>query len=133
MKGGQLRRSNFSKTWASGLAEAGLPAEVHVHDLRHTGNTFAAETGASLAELMNRVDHSSTKAAQVYPHAREERGQQIAATLDKMARRELSRAPEAPPRGPGGGRDIGHGSPRRPLEDRGNKPSGSCPELGSNR
>ena len=63
-----------------------------MHDLRHTGNTFAAETGASLAELMNRMGHSSTRAAQVYLHAREERGQQIAATLDKMARRELSRA-----------------------------------------
>ena len=92
VKGGQLRRSNFSKTWAKALAKAGLPAGVHVHDLRHTGNTFAAETGASLAELMNRMGHSSTRAAQVYLHAREERGQQIAATLDKMARRELSRA-----------------------------------------
>ena len=36
--------------------------------------------------------HSSTRAAQVYLHAREELGQQIAATLDKMARRQLSRA-----------------------------------------
>jgi hypothetical protein len=41
---------------------------------------------------MNRMGHSSTRAAQVYLHAREERGQQIAATLDKMARRELSQA-----------------------------------------
>jgi len=52
----------------------------------------SSKTGASLAELMNRMGHSSTRAAQVYLHAREERGQQIAATLDKMARRELSRA-----------------------------------------
>ena len=36
VKGCQLRRSNFSKTWANALAKAGLPAEVHVHDLRHT-------------------------------------------------------------------------------------------------
>ena len=92
VKGGQLRRSNFSKTWAAALAKAGLPTAVHVHDFRHTGNTFAAETGASLAELMNRMGHSSTRAAQVYMHAREERGQQIAAILDKMARRELRRA-----------------------------------------
>ena len=40
VRGGQLRRSNFSRTWASALAKAGLPAEVHVHDLRHTGNAF---------------------------------------------------------------------------------------------
>jgi hypothetical protein len=50
-----LRRSNFSKPWARALAKAGLPAGTHVHDLRHTGNTFTAETGASLAELMNRM------------------------------------------------------------------------------
>jgi integrase len=41
VKGGQLRRSNFSKTWAAALAKAGLPGDVHVHDLRHTGNTFS--------------------------------------------------------------------------------------------
>jgi integrase len=92
VKGGQLRRSNFSKTWAAALAKAGLPVGIHFHDLRHTGNTFAAETGASLAELMNRMGHSSTRAAQVYLHARDERGRQIAETLDKMAREELGRA-----------------------------------------
>jgi hypothetical protein len=44
-RSGQLRRSNFSAPWVKALAEAGLPADTHVHDLRHTGNTFAAETG----------------------------------------------------------------------------------------
>ena len=73
VKGGQLRRSNFSKPWARALAKAGLPAEVHVHDLRHTGNTLTAEAGASLAELMSRMGHSSTRAARVYLHARDER------------------------------------------------------------
>jgi integrase len=70
VKGGQLRRSNFSKPWARALAKAGLSAEVHVHDLRHTGNTLAAEAGASLAELMSRMGHSSTRAARVYLHTR---------------------------------------------------------------
>jgi integrase len=41
-KGGQLRRSNFSKPWARAVDAAGLPSGVHVHDLRHTGNTLAA-------------------------------------------------------------------------------------------
>jgi hypothetical protein len=38
---------------------------------------------------MNRMGHSSTSAARVYLHTREEREQQLAATLDRMARREL--------------------------------------------
>ena len=35
------------------------------------------------------MGHSSTRAARIYLHTREEREQQLAATLDKMARREL--------------------------------------------
>lgn len=73
VKGGQLRRSNFSKPWAQALAKAGLSDDLHVHDLRHTGNTLAAEAGASLGELMNRMGHSSTRAARIYLHTREER------------------------------------------------------------
>jgi hypothetical protein len=59
---------------------------------RHTGNTLTGEAGASLAELMTRMGHSSTRAARVYLHAREERDRQLASTLDKMARRELRRS-----------------------------------------
>jgi len=28
---------------------------IHFHDLRHTGNQFAADTGATLRELMDRM------------------------------------------------------------------------------
>ena len=89
VKGGQLRRSNFSKPWAQALARASLPGDLHVHDLRHTGNTLAAEAGASLGELMNRMGDSPTRAASIYLHARGDREQQLAATLDRMARQEL--------------------------------------------
>lgn len=94
VKGGQLRRSNFSKPWARALDSAGLPRAIHVHDLRHTGNTFAAESGASLAELMRRMGHSSTRAARIYLHARQERDKEIAAALGTMAKRELTRSQE---------------------------------------
>ena len=96
VKGGQLRRSNFSKPWARALVRAGLPATTHFHDLRHTGNTLSAEAGASLAEPMNRMGQSSARPAMVYLHARDERGQQLAANLDRMARRELRRSGSKP-------------------------------------
>jgi integrase len=92
VKGGQLRRSNFSKPWAQALTKAGVPDDLHVHDLRHTGNTLTAEAGASLAEPMNRMGHYSTRAASIYLHTREEREEQLAAALDSMARRELKEA-----------------------------------------
>ncbi|TDQ53014.1 tyrosine-type recombinase/integrase [Actinorugispora endophytica] len=94
VKGGQLRRSNFSKYWADACKAAGLKG-VRLHDLRHAGNTFAAEAGASLRELMNRMGHSSTRAALVYLHARDNRARHIADALGELAAEELRRAREA--------------------------------------
>lgn len=51
--GGPLRRRNFCRrVWRPALQAAWLPP-IHFHDLRHTGNQFAAEEGASLRELMD--------------------------------------------------------------------------------
>jgi integrase len=57
--GGILRRSNFRRAAKStdSVGMVGLPA-FHLHDLRHTGNTLASRTGASLADLMARMVHS---------------------------------------------------------------------------
>jgi len=53
-KGGRLRRSNFNVIWAKARDAVDLSG-LHLHDLRHTGNTMAAATGASLRELMERM------------------------------------------------------------------------------
>lgn len=94
VKGNQLRRSNFSKYWADACTAVGLE-DVHLHDLRHTGNTFAAEAGASLRELMNRMGHSSARAAMIYLHARDERAQELADRLGERAAEELRKARES--------------------------------------
>jgi integrase len=57
---------------------------LRFHDLRHTGNTLAAATGASTNELMSRMGHSSTRAAIIYQHATRERDRVIANKLDEM-------------------------------------------------
>jgi integrase len=45
-QGGPLRRSNFNKMSAWPYAVRSIGAEgLHVHDLRHTGNTFAVWRG----------------------------------------------------------------------------------------
>jgi integrase len=79
-KGGRLRRSNFRDLWIKACDEVRLSG-VHLHDLRHTGNTLAAATGASLRELMERMGHSSTRAAMIYQHATRERDDAIAAAM----------------------------------------------------
>jgi hypothetical protein len=55
--------------WRRGVEWAGLPATFRFHDLRHTGNTWAADGGANLRDLMERMGHSSTRAALIYLHA----------------------------------------------------------------
>ncbi|MDA2809057.1 tyrosine-type recombinase/integrase [Nocardiopsis sp. RSe5-2] len=90
-RGNPLRRANFSKYWADACEKAGVK-DVHFHDLRHTGNTYAAEAGASLRELMNRMGHSSPRAAMVYLHARENRARDIADALGERAADELKRS-----------------------------------------
>lgn len=87
-QGAQLRRSAFTKIWAKAIKKSGLPA-IHVHDLRHTGNTLAAMTGASLKELMARMGHSSTKAAMIYLHAAKDRDRAIADALGEIVKQGL--------------------------------------------
>ena len=54
---------------------------LHFHDLRHTGNTLAAQAEASLADLKARMGHDSVRAAMVYQHATGEADHKIAAAL----------------------------------------------------
>jgi integrase len=62
---------------------AGRP-DLRWHDLRHTGAVLAASTGASLAELMARLGHSTPQAAMRYQHASRGRDMEIAALLSKL-------------------------------------------------
>lgn len=51
-RGAFLRGGNFRREakWAEALKEMGVQG-LHFHDLRHTGNTLAAQSGASLTDL----------------------------------------------------------------------------------
>jgi integrase len=99
-KGATPLRSNFQKFWARATEKACVP-ELHLHDLRHTGATYAAATGASTRELMKRLGHSTPRAALIYQHAVEERDHAIAAGLDDLieearkARERKDQQPEA--------------------------------------
>lgn len=55
------------------------------HDLRHTGQTLAAATGATLPDLMKRLGHASPAAANRYLHAVEGRDREIATALSQLA------------------------------------------------
>ncbi|MFF3324454.1 tyrosine-type recombinase/integrase [Streptomyces sp. NPDC002889] len=80
------RRNHFNKLWRKACDQAGIKG-LHFHDLRHTGNTLAAATGASTRELMTRMGHSTARAALIYQHATAERerliGQAVSAVVEQ--------------------------------------------------
>jgi integrase len=59
--------------------------DLRLHDLRHTGLTLAAATGATTVELMHRAGHSSSAAAMRYQHATVDRDRVIANALGVIA------------------------------------------------
>ncbi|KOX02607.1 hypothetical protein ADK65_07755 [Streptomyces sp. NRRL B-1140] len=69
--------------WQKACNETGIKG-LHFHDLRHTGNTLAASTGASTRELMTRMGHSTARAALIYQHASAERDRLIADALSAL-------------------------------------------------
>jgi len=73
-------RSNLTEMLHHATAAAGVPT-IRFHDLRHCAQVLAAESGATLAELMARMGHSTPHAAQVYMHARAERDRALADAL----------------------------------------------------
>jgi integrase len=94
--GAPLRDGNFRRrVWRPALAEADL-SETHFHDLRNTGNTLTATAGASLRELMDRMGHSSLRAALVYLHGSDARQRAIANDLSRLVEGEL-RGPDSRP------------------------------------
>jgi hypothetical protein len=57
---------------------------LHFHDLRHTGNTLAAMTGASLRALMSRMGHDSMRAALIYQHRTQGADKKIADAMEAL-------------------------------------------------
>ena len=82
-KGGQLAHGTFFKTWDKARKAAGRP-DLRLHDLRHTGAVYAAQAGATLAELMGRLGHSTPAMAIRYQHIGQDRDAEIARRLSAM-------------------------------------------------
>jgi integrase len=64
--------------------EAAGRSDLRWHDLRHSGAVLAAQTGATLAELMSRLGHSTPGAALRYQHAAQARDMEIARRLSAL-------------------------------------------------
>ncbi|UOT02266.1 site-specific integrase [Rhodococcus opacus] len=75
---------DYRKAFKAAASAVGKPA-LTVHDLRHVGAVLAAQVGATTAELMNRLGHTTPTMAMRYQHVAAGRDAQIAAALSAMA------------------------------------------------
>ena len=82
--GGHLAGSTLFRVFRPAREAAGR-SDLRWHDLRHGGAVMAAQAGATVAELMARLGHSSPGAAMRYQHAARGRDAQIAQALSRMA------------------------------------------------
>jgi integrase len=58
--GGWMRASNVRRRWwAKALADARLPADFKLHELRHTAASLAIQAGANIKALQNMLGHAS--------------------------------------------------------------------------
>lgn len=79
-EGQPLSYGAYLHMFARAAEDAGLD-DLKPHDLRHTGATLAAGTGATTRELMARLGHTSPTVAMRYQHAAKERDKSIADAL----------------------------------------------------
>lgn len=83
-----LEPSTLARYFRRARASVGRQ-DLTIHGLRHTGATLAAQSGATLAELMARLGHASPAAAMIYQHAAAGRDREIADKLSALAARAL--------------------------------------------
>lgn len=82
--GNPIAPRTLDRAWNAARATIGRQ-DLHFHDLRHSGLTWAAATGASLADLMRRGGHASTVAALRYQHSTEDRDRALSEALGGLA------------------------------------------------
>ncbi|MEV7287018.1 site-specific integrase [Streptomyces sp. NPDC093252] len=88
-KGAPFRRSTFGRKWRKARTKVGMPDNFRFYDLRHTGNTLAADTGAKLKDLMVRAGQSSERAQLIYQHSTARHQRKLAKAIDAEVRGQL--------------------------------------------
>lgn len=82
--GRHLREGEYRKHWEKARTAINK-RHFRVHDLRHVGAVLAAQSGATTAELMHRLGHTTPAMALRYQHVAEGRDAEIAVRLSRLA------------------------------------------------
>lgn len=82
--GRPMRGDAIRQAFDRARRKVGMPGS-RFHDLRHTGQTLAAATGATTKDLMRRLGHASPAASYRYLHAVDGCDAEIASALSNLA------------------------------------------------
>jgi integrase len=84
--GNPVSRHNRS-WWRRACRIVGVDERAHLHDCRHAGLTLAAQSGATLRELMALGGHTTPRAALIYQNASRDRAAEVASSVSaRLAR-----------------------------------------------
>lgn len=83
--GQQMTGDHYRTEWEHARKAIKRP-NLRVYDLRHVGATLAAQSGATIAELMHRIGHTTPAMALRYQHVAAGRDAEIAERLSKLAK-----------------------------------------------
>lgn len=72
-RGNQMKTDAMRKMFKQTLAQAGLPADITPHDMRHTFATDVLAGGADLRSVQEMLGHASLSTTQIYTHLTVER------------------------------------------------------------
>lgn len=82
--GGPIHDGSWSRVWRRAAKEVGVPREFRFHDLRHTGLTYAAISGATVRELQDIAGHTTPAAAMRYQEIATGRLPALAAKIGQL-------------------------------------------------
>jgi integrase len=84
-RGKVRRRDSVMRSLRELLREAGLPADVRFHDLRHTAGTHALGRGRSIHEVSKMLGHADpAMTLRSYAHVLEDMREEAARAMDEL-------------------------------------------------
>jgi integrase len=96
-EGRNRRPYDFARPWHSARSAAGRD-DLKFHHLRHAGAVLAAQSEATLADLMGRLGHTTPAMAMIYQHTAADRDRRIADRLSQIALGDRQPKPARSPR-----------------------------------
>lgn len=84
--GGHLNSSTFARAFQKAAEAAGRP-DVTPHTLRHTGASLATSAGATTADVMARLGHTTPGMAMVYQHSLDGADERVARRLSQLGKK----------------------------------------------